>query len=80
MEVASGTFVGGDLQLDDSQNFSGRVSAFDAYAGSASASEETNYLDLHDILCRPRTDISLVEANTTRAVRRPSPTARTPRT
>jgi autotransporter passenger strand-loop-strand repeat protein len=74
MEIASGGSVGssgtvyfasnaGTLQLDDSQNFSGKISGFDAYAGSGSASEATNYLDLRDILYGPSTNVSFVEAN-----------------
>jgi autotransporter passenger strand-loop-strand repeat protein len=74
MEIASGGSVGssgtvyfasaaGTLQLDDSQHFSGQISGFDAYAGSGSASEATNYLDLRDILYGPSTNVSFVEAN-----------------
>jgi autotransporter passenger strand-loop-strand repeat protein len=72
MEVESGGYVGsapitfessaGTLQLDDSQHFSGRISGFDAYAGSGSASEATNYLDLRDILYGPTTNLSFTEA------------------
>jgi autotransporter passenger strand-loop-strand repeat protein len=72
MELESGGYVGsapitfadshGTLQLDDSVNFSGRIAGFDAFAGSGSASEATNYLDLRDILYGPTTNLSFTEA------------------
>jgi autotransporter passenger strand-loop-strand repeat protein len=74
MEIASGEMVGsapieffsrggGILQLDDSQNFAGRISGFDTYAGSSSATAATNYLDLRDIVYGAATSASFVEAN-----------------